>query len=103
MISLGGRNVNLRFLDIIKEQGRDSNQKELLEIVKCDIHTVHCAFKYGGVASGWGIDNVLSAMYKIFNQSPSRRADYERLTGVYPLQFFRKILRTYLIDDPFQR
>ena len=39
-------------------------------------------FKHGGVASGWGIDKVLSAMYKIFNQSPSRRADYERLTDV---------------------
>ena len=54
----------------------------------CGIHTVHCAFKHGGVGSGWGIDKVLSAMYKILDQSPSRRADYKRLTdGVYPLQF----------------
>ena len=52
------------------------------------MYTVCCAFKYGGVASGWGIDKVLSAMYKIFDQSPSRRADYERLNDeVYPLQF----------------
>ena len=54
----------------------------------CGIHTAHCAFKHGGVASGWGIDEVLSAMYKIFNHSPSKRAYYERLTdGVYLLQF----------------
>ena len=56
----------------------------------CGIHIVHCAFKHGGVASGWGVDKVLPAMYKIFDQSPSRRTDYERLTihiyEVYPLQ-----------------
>ena len=66
----------------------NNNQKELLEIGTCCIHSVHCAFKHDGVPSGWSIDKVLSAMYKIFDQSPSRRADYERLTdGVYPLQF----------------
>ena len=61
---------------------------ELLETGKCGIHTVHCAFKHGDVASRWGTDKVLSVMYKIFHQSPSTRADYERWTdGVYPLQF----------------
>ena len=51
---------------------------ELLETGKCGIHTVHCAFKHGDVASGWATDKVLSVMYKIFDQSPSTRADYER-------------------------
>ena len=60
----------------------------LLEIGTFDISTVHCAFKIGDVANAWGIAKVLSAMYKVFHQSPSNRADYERLTyGIHPLQF----------------
>ena len=35
------------------------------------------------------IDKVLSSMCKIFDQSPSRRGDYEKLTrGIYPLRFY---------------
>ena len=53
---------------ILLKNKEESDQKELLEIGACGIHTVHCAFKHGVVASGWGINKVLSAMYKI---SPS--------------------------------
>lgn len=36
-----------------------------------------------------GYDKLLSATHKILDQSPSRSADYKRLTdGVYSLQFF---------------
>ena len=73
-------NVNLRILDIIKEQRRDSCEKDPLEIGTCGIYTAHCAFKHGGVASGWSIDKDPSTMYKIFSQSPPRMTDYERLT-----------------------
>ena len=48
-----------------------------METGTCGIHTAHCALKHGGVASGWDIDKVLSAMYKIFKHSSSKRADYE--------------------------
>ena len=59
-----------------------------MEIGTCGIHTAHCAFKHGGVASGWDIDKVLSAMYKIFKHSSSKRDYYEWLTeGVYLVEF----------------
>ena len=32
---------------------------------------------HGVKASGWSIDKVLSPVYKIFDQSLSRRGDYE--------------------------
>ena len=87
-MSSDGPNVNLKFLDNLREQRRDQNLKELLEIGTCGLHIVHNAFKHGGKASGWSIDKILAAMYKIFDQAASRRGDYERLTkGVYPLQF----------------
>lgn len=54
----------------------------------CCLHIVHDAFKHGGNASGWGIDKILLTMYKIFDQSLSRRANYEQIsdTDVFPLQ-----------------
>ena len=60
----------------------------MLNIGTRGLHTVHNAFKHGAKASGWAVDKVFSSMYKIFDQSPSRRGDYEKLTrGFYPLQF----------------
>ena len=89
-VSSDGPNVNLKFLDIVREERKDNDLKGLLEVGTCGLHTVHGALKHGGKASGWNIDKILSAIFKIIDQSPSRRTDYERLSGesvVYPLQF----------------
>ena len=87
-VSSGGPNVNLSFLGILHEQRRDNNLEQFLEVETCGLHTVHNGFKYGGKASGWSIDKVLGAMYKIFDRSPSRRGNYESLMrGIYPPQF----------------
>ena len=76
-------------MDIVREQRRDNNLNQLLEVGTCGLHTVHNGFKHGGKDSGWSIDKVLGAMYKIFDQSSSTRRDYETLTRkIYPLQFF---------------
>ena len=89
-VSSDGPNVNLKFLDIVREERKDNDLKGLLEVVTYGLHTVHGALKHGRKASGWNIDKILSAIFKIIDQSPSRRTDYERLSGesvVYPLQF----------------
>lgn len=89
-VSSDGPNVNLKFLDIVKEERKDKDLKELLNVGTCGLHTVHGALKHGGKASGWNIDKVLSAIFKIIDQSPSRRTDYERQCNdpaLYPLQF----------------
>ena len=48
-------------------------------------------FQHGEEASKWHIKKLLVAMFKIFHESPSRRADFENVTGCgendYPLQF----------------
>ena len=86
-MSSDGSNVILKFLYNLREQRRDQNLKELLEIGTFGLHIAHNAFKHGGKASAWSIDKILGAVYKIFDQAASRRGDYERLTkGVYPLQ-----------------
>ena len=60
----------------------------MLDVGTCGLHTVHNGFKHDGKTSGWSIDKALGAMHKIFDQSTSRRGDYESLTReVYPLKF----------------
>lgn len=50
---------------------------------------IHGAFEKGEVASEWNIYDILSALYKLFKDSPARRADYTKLTGsaTFPLKF----------------
>ena len=77
-VSSDGPNVNLKFLDIVCKERKDSYLKGLLEVGTCGLHTVHGVLEHGRKASGWNIDKILSAIFKIIDQSPSRRTDYER-------------------------
>ena len=43
-ISSDGLNVNLSFLNLVRENRKDNNLQELLEIGTCGLHTVHCGF-----------------------------------------------------------
>ena len=80
--------MNLSFLNMVLEQRRDDNMKQLFEVGTCGLHIVHNAFKHGAKASGWCFGKILKAMYKIFDQASSRKGDYEKLTrGTYSLQF----------------
>ena len=48
--------------------------------------------QHGAEASTWDMKKLLGAMFKLFDESPSRRADYERVTSAenesdFPLRF----------------
>ena len=80
--------------DIFEKYGSSCASIDKSKIIQnsCDgPHTLHNSFKHGETASGWRIKKVLSSMYKIFDKSPSRRADFEKLTDSilsdYPLKF----------------
>ena len=57
----------------------------------CGLHTLRNAFSHGAKANSWKLKELLSAMYKIFDENPSRQADYESLTSAtdkdYALKF----------------
>ena len=53
----------------------------MLDIGTCGLHLVHNAFQHGEKASNWNVKKHLSAMSKIFHESPPRRADFEKLTS----------------------
>ena len=90
-VSMDGPNVNKSFLSSIMEKRKEEGQKDLIDLGTCGLHIIHNSFKHGAKASGWNMKKLLSALYKIFHESPSRRADYERLTEAlssdYGLQF----------------
>ena len=87
-LSSDGANVNLKFLNLMRENRMENNLPELLEIETCGLHIVYGNFKYGLNDTKWDNDKVLSAMWMIFDQFPSRRVNFELQTsGNYPLQF----------------
>ena len=90
-VSLDSPNVNLAFLDILNEARSNADVgKKLLDLGTYGLHIMHNAFKHGKNASTSDINKLLSAMYKIFHESPSHQADYEKLTSAlladYPLK-----------------
>ena len=80
-VSSDGPNINLAFLDIINNKRKEMEFSQLIHIGTCGLHTLHNAFSHGAKASSWKLKELLSAMYKIFDESPSRWADYESLTS----------------------
>ena len=80
-VSSHRRNINLKFLDILQEKREDSEMKELMSVGTYSLHIVHCGFQHGEIASQWNLKKIFDAMLKIFLKSPSRRADYEKITG----------------------
>ena len=69
-------NVNLAFLELLKESRREAELNELLDIGTCGLHIVHNVFQHGEKTSNWNAKKHLSAMSKIFQKSPSRQADF---------------------------
>ena len=86
-----GPNVNLLFLKLLNESRAEEELSRLIELGTCGLHTLHNGFQHGEKASGWELKSLLKGMYKIFDESPARRADYEKLTSAigcdYALQF----------------
>ena len=90
-ISSDGPNVNLKFFDLLNEKHRNECLNELISIGTCGLHTVSRAFQNAENSTDWNIKKVLSAMHEVFHESPSRRADYEKVPLAtkedYPLSF----------------
>lgn len=75
-----GTNVNLKFYnDFAKGLFADAASKGLIDIGTCSLHTVHKAFRKAMNGTGWEIDNISKAFYRI-NDSPARKEDYTKLT-----------------------
>ena len=79
-ISSDGPNVNLKFLDLLNEKSRNECLNELISIGTCCRHTVSKVFQNAESSTDSNFKKVLSTMYNIIHESPSRRADYEKVS-----------------------
>ena len=62
--------------------GRNQERRtssRLVGLGTCGLHTLHNCFQHGEKASGSELKLLLNAMHKIFDKSPARRADYEKI------------------------
>ena len=84
-----GRNVNKPFLNLLAETMEEEQHSRLVNLGTCGLHTLHNGFQHGKKASGWEL-KLFNSMYKIFDESPARRAGYEFTTAIesdFALQF----------------
>ena len=90
-VSSDGPNVNLSFLDFLEEDRNDKVLRKFVHIGACGLHTSHISMKHGGKTSAWNVKKLLSSLHRIYDESLSRRTDYEALkqaiSSDYPLQF----------------
>lgn len=80
-VSTVGPNLNLKFLHLINKGGSAYGNSDLILIGPSDLHIIHRAFQHDTKDSSWSVGKVLQARLKILDQSPSRRADYDRITS----------------------
>jgi len=91
-VSMDGPNVNFKFFDNLQKHiATEFQNKQILNIGSCSLHTVHNAFKSGCEASSWEIDDFLSSLYYLFKDSPARREDFLVVseTGIFPKKFVK--------------
>jgi len=89
-ISMDGPSVNWSFLDKYEEDlTQEDIAEKLLHIGSCGLHVVNGAFQTGHQQSGWKINRVLRAMYRLFKDVPARRALFTEMTGckTFPKKF----------------
>lgn len=92
-VSMDGPNVNNCFLRklIVKYEDDVSNfnGKKLLDMGTCGLHVVHGSLKHGLKVVKWDLNSLLTHMYFLFKDSPSRRAEFTAVTGskLFPLKF----------------
>ena len=90
-VSMDGPKVNWAFYDkLVNEQADDA--AHFLETGSCGLHIMHGAFQSGHNATDWKVNEVLSALWYYFKDSPARRAEFQSICGpevcaAFPLKF----------------
>ena len=98
-VSSDGPNVSVAFLDLINDERKEKEYSQLIHIGICGLHSLCNALSNCAKASSWKMKELLSAMYKIFNESLSRRADYEILTSATEKDYFLKFCSYWWFEN----
>ena len=86
---MDGPNVTLAFERELGKSREELNLPSLLCLGTCVLLTVHRSFQTGSKETNWDLDQYLLKEYKLFKDSPARREDYVKYTGVdiFPSKF----------------
>ena len=79
----------------------DCCEKDYLKIIdigSCSLHVLHGAFKSGVEATDWFLNEILKAMWKIFDNSPARQDTNIKICKMdeFPLRY-----RFYIVYKPY--
>ena len=81
-VGMDGPNVTKKmYKDLVAERKGDADRPDLLDLGTCGLHTVHNALQCGEKATDWNLDKTLKAFWRLFHETPARRADFVALTG----------------------
>ena len=86
---MDGPNINLNFFEVFSHQFKEDKFHSLIDIGSCGLHIVHGSFSRGELNSSWNLKKFLKGPYHLLLNSPTRREDYESVTGscTYSLRF----------------
>ena len=82
-----GPNVNKLFLNLLVETREEEQRSRLVDLGTCGLHILHNGFLHGEKASVWKLKSLLNAMYKVLDESPARRIDYEKITAAIEIDY----------------
>ena len=71
-ISIDGPNVNWNVLSLHSSYREKNEFSRLINIGSCGLHVLHGALQTGIMETDWEVNKVLHAMWKIFDESPTR-------------------------------
>ena len=80
-VSMDGPNVNWNMYGkLVEERGENEWLPGLINVGSCGLHVVHGTFRSGAQKIKWGVDSILKALYKLFDESSAKREDYSAIT-----------------------
>ena len=79
VLSMDGSNTIWSAFEKLNAHREKSELPQILKIGSCGLHVIHGAFPAGVKATGWELDRVLIAMWKLFNDSSVRCDPYINL------------------------
>ena len=80
-VSMNSPNVNWSFLEQLSSDLHDAYGTTMLFLGSCGLHVINSSLTTGHKAANWKVQVQLKSFFKLFKDSPARRADYIDFTG----------------------
>ena len=79
-VLLDGPNVNLKYLEKLKEQTNKLGSPGLIDLGSCNLHIVYAAFKFSAEASGGNFKKLLKWCFQLLKDSSARWDNFFSVT-----------------------